>query len=54
MLTVLVLAMSIETLPPHFEFDNVSDKVLIVQGSYGKIFKGKRGPDLVTLKVMIM
>ena len=50
--TVFVLAMSTEMLPPHFEYDDVSDKVLIGQGGYGKIFKGKRGSELVGLKVM--
>ena len=50
--TVFVPAMSTEMLPPHFEYDDVSDKVLIGQGGYGKIFKGKRGSELVALKVM--
>ena len=43
MLTVFVSAMSTEMLPPHFEYDDVSEKVLIGQGGYGKIFKEKRG-----------
>ena len=50
--TVFVSTMSTEMLPPHFEYDDVSDKVLIGQGGYGKIFKGKRGSELVALKVM--
>ena len=50
--TVFVSAMSTEMLPSHFKYDDVSDKVLIGQGGYGKIFKGKRGSELVTLKVM--
>ena len=44
--------MSTEMLPPHFEYDDVSDKVLIGQGGYGELFKGKRGSELVALKVM--
>ena len=50
--TVFVSAMSTEMLPPHFEYDDVSDKVLIGQGGYGKIFKGKRDSELAALKVM--
>ena len=50
--TVFVLAISTEMLPPHFEYD-VSDKVLIRQGGYRKIFNGKRGSELVALKVKV-
>ena len=37
---------------PHFEYNDVSEKVLVGIGGYGKIFKGKRGSELVALKVM--
>ena len=50
--TVFVSAMSTEMLPPHFEYDDVSDRVLIGQAGCGKIFQGKRGSELVALKVM--
>ena len=36
---------------PYFEFDKVLDKVLVVQGANGKIFKGKWGYHIVALKV---
>ena len=50
--TVFVSAMSTEMLPPYFEYDDVSDKVLIGQVGYGKIFKGERGSEVVALKDM--
>ena len=50
--SLFVPVMSTEMLPPHFEYDDVSDKVLIGQGGYGKIFKGKRDSEAVALKVM--
>ena len=46
--TVFVSAMSTKMLPPNFEYDDVSDKVW----GYEKIFKGKRGSELVALKAM--
>ena len=36
---------------PNFEYDKVLDKSLVVQGAYGKNFKGKRGSDIVALEV---
>ena len=36
----------------HFDYDEVAEKVLIGQGGYGKIFKGKFNSELVALKVM--
>ena len=36
----------------HFDYEELSEKVLIGQGGYGKIFKGKFNWELVTLKVM--
>ena len=50
--TVFVSAMSTEMLPPYFEYDDVSDKVLIGQVGYGEIFKGERGSEVVALKDM--
>ena len=44
--------MSEEALPPQFDYNDVSNKVLIGQGSYGKIFKGKKDSESVALKVM--
>ena len=36
---------------PNFEFDKVLDKLLVGQGAYDKIFKGKWGSHIVALKV---
>ena len=36
----------------HFDYDEVSEKVLIGQGGNGKIFKGKFNSEFVALKVM--
>ena len=36
----------------HFNYDEVSEKVLIGQGGYGKIFKDKFNSEVVALKVM--
>ena len=36
----------------HFDYDEVSEKVLIGQGGNRKIFKGKFNSEFVALKVM--
>ena len=36
----------------HFDYDEVSEKMLIGQGGYGTIFKGKFNSEFVGLKVM--
>ena len=36
----------------HLDYDDISEKVLIGQGGYGKIFKSKFNLDFVALKVM--
>ena len=36
----------------HFDYDEVSEKVLISQGGHGEIFKGKLYSEFVMLKQM--
>ena len=36
----------------HFNYNEVSEKVLIGQGGYGRVFKGKFNLEFVALKVM--
>ena len=36
----------------HFDYNEASEKVLIGQGEYGKIFKSKFNSEFVALKVM--
>ena len=36
----------------YFDYDEISEKVLIGRGGYGKIFKGKFNSEFVELKVM--
>ena len=36
----------------HFDYDEVSEKVLISQGGHGEIFKGKLYSESVMLKQM--
>ena len=42
MLTVFVSTMSAEILPPHFEYDDVSDKVLIRTRRVWENIQGKK------------
>ena len=52
--TVFVSAMSTEMLPPHFEYDDVSDKVLIGQGGMGKHSREKEALSWWRLKSWVM
>ena len=36
----------------HLDYDEISEKVLIGQGRFGKIFKSKFNLEFVALKVM--
>ena len=52
--TVFVSAMSTKMLPPHFKYDDVSDKVLIGQGGMGKYSRKKEALSCWRLKSWAM